>query len=362
MLREIVAVICVAFGITAASTPAVAQSTAFTYQGELRQGATLAGGLHDLRFRLFDAASGGAQFGTTACVNNVRVIDGRFTATIDFGQQFATAAGRFLEIEVRADTGLDCGNTSGFVVLTPRQALTASPLANHAKSAFALDAADGSPANAVFVDNSGKVGVGTTAPTHTVHIASSAPTLALQDTDSTTQQVGYISYRDSANAERAWIGYGTVGSQVFSIVNARPTGHIALLPFAGGNVGIGTEAPAAKLDVRGDIRLGSRGELRAASSEENLRLVRGSVYSDGTVEYGAGFTSTRISEGTYEIRFTPPFARTPTVIAQAAHNYPADMCWATVYGEGPGNAYVHLRTSRTNWVDAAFSIIIMGPR
>jgi hypothetical protein len=92
------------------------------------------------------------------------------------------------------------------------------------------------------------VGIGTTAPTHTVHIASPTPTLALQDTDSTTQQVGYISFRDSANSERAWVGYGTPGSPDFSIVNARSGGNIVLSPFSGG-VGIGTSTPSRRLTV-----------------------------------------------------------------------------------------------------------------
>ena len=52
------------------------------------------------------------------------------------------------------------------------------------------------------MDNDGKVGIGTSAPTHTLHIASPAPTVALQDIDSTTQQVGYINYRDAGNVER----------------------------------------------------------------------------------------------------------------------------------------------------------------
>lgn len=242
-----------------ACSTAQAQSTAFTYQGQLKNGSAPATGVFDLRFRLFDAASGGVQVGATQCVDNVAVTLGLFTATIDFGQQFAVPGGRFMEIEVRADTGLTCATTTGYTVLTPRQALTATPLANHAKSAFALDAADGSPANALIVDNSGNVGIGTATPTHPVHIANAAPTIALQDTDSTTQQVGYVSYRDSANAERAWVGYGTVGSPDFSIVNARATGKIVLQTFGGGgevylptdNLGIGVANPAVKLHIGG---------------------------------------------------------------------------------------------------------------
>lgn len=235
----------------ALASPCLAQSTAFTYQGELTAFGANAFGPHDLRVRLFDAASGGAQIGTTQCLDNVAVADGRFIATLDFGQQFAAPGGRFLEIAVRPDTGLSCANTTGFTILSPRQALTAAPLANHAKSAFALDAADGSPVNAVFVDAVGKVGIGTATPTHSVHIATVGPTLALQDTSAASQQAGYISYRDNANIERAWVGYGSPGDPDFSIVNARTGGDIILNTFGGGRVGIGTTAPLYSLHVNG---------------------------------------------------------------------------------------------------------------
>src|SRR5262245_11961878 len=197
------------------ATTAHAQPTAFTYQGQLSDGGVPANGLHDFRFRLFDAASGGAQVGTAQCVDNLLVTGGAFTATVDFGNQFTTPAPRFIEVDVRRDTGLNCSNGAGFTTLTTRQLIAAAPLATHAKSAFSLDAANGSIANAVFVDNAGRVGIGTTAPTHSVHIASAAPTLALQDTDSSGssggQQVGYVSYRDSGNVERGWVGYGSAG-------------------------------------------------------------------------------------------------------------------------------------------------------
>jgi hypothetical protein len=267
-LRRIAFVIALAL----APIPALAQSTAFTYQGELRQGGAPSNGTFDLRFKLFATTNEGLQIGATLCANNVPVADGRFTALIDFGPAFVTTASRFLEIEVRSDTGLDCSNAGGFITLSPRQALTAAPLASHAKTAFSLAAADGSPADAVTVDNNGQLGIGTAAPTHSVHIANAVPTLALQDTDSTGtsggQHVGYISYRDSANAERGWIGYGTIGDPDLSIVNARPSGDIVLSPFGGGKVGIGTSTPLSTLHVAGTARI-----------DDNL-TAKGKIFTD----------------------------------------------------------------------------------
>lgn len=116
--------------------PAQPLTTAFTYQGELRVSGTPSSGLHDLRFRLYDAALGDTQVGPTLCSDNVALAEGRFTAELDFGSQFEGRQ-RFLEIDVRADTGLGCGNAAGFVTLGPRQPLTASPYA-----IFALNAAN----------------------------------------------------------------------------------------------------------------------------------------------------------------------------------------------------------------------------
>src|SRR5262249_44190174 len=66
-----------AWAVTAhAQTPL---GTAFTYQGRLEDSGSPASGLHDLRFRLFDATSGGAQVGATICADNVNVVGGLFT-------------------------------------------------------------------------------------------------------------------------------------------------------------------------------------------------------------------------------------------------------------------------------------------
>ena len=163
------------------SAAALAQSTAFTYQGDLKTGAAPANGLHDFRFRLFDALTAGTQIGTTQCADNVSVSNGAFTVTLDFGQQFASTSPRFLEIQTRTDIGQPCVDDFRYVLLTPRQQCTAAPLANRANSAFALSAPDGSPANALVVDNNGSVGIGTATPSSALHIRQvGGPALLLQ--------------------------------------------------------------------------------------------------------------------------------------------------------------------------------------
>jgi len=106
------------------------QGSAITYQGELRSGGVPAVGAFDLRFRLFDAASGGNQVGITLCADNVSVVDGRFVVTLDFGSVYTDA--RFLAIEVRVDAGQACDNAAGFTPLAGRQPLTPAPAATYA--------------------------------------------------------------------------------------------------------------------------------------------------------------------------------------------------------------------------------------
>jgi len=142
-------------------------TTAFTYQGELSNASAPADGAYDLRFSLFDAASGGAQVGTTLCVDNVQVVSGRFIVQLDFGSQYAGQQ-RFLEVRVRADSGQACANTTGYTTLTPRQPLTAAPYANYATgagtAAIATTAANASQLNgqaASFYTNAANLTTGT---------------------------------------------------------------------------------------------------------------------------------------------------------------------------------------------------------
>lgn len=116
---------------------------AFTYQGRLKVDGSPANGVYDLQFALYDQLNGGTQQGGTVCADNVAVAEGLFTQVLDFGAQFAGQE-RFLEIAVRADSGLNCGNLTGFVALSPRQALTGTPYSHFALNADQVDGQDSS--------------------------------------------------------------------------------------------------------------------------------------------------------------------------------------------------------------------------
>jgi hypothetical protein len=81
-------------------------------------------------------------------------------------------------------------------------------------------------------------------------IASTSPTLILKDTDNLgtgVGQTGFISYQDSGNTERGFVGFGSVSSNNFTINNSK--GDIVLTPT--NNVGIGNTSPTYKLHVSG---------------------------------------------------------------------------------------------------------------
>jgi hypothetical protein len=115
------------------SEAAPAQSTAFTYQGELNSSGAPADGDFDLRFGLFPAAAGGTQIGSDQTVSAVEVAGGVFTVQLDFGVGAFPGADRFLEIEVRP------AGSGSFSTLAPRQQISSSPYAIRTLSAAAAD-------------------------------------------------------------------------------------------------------------------------------------------------------------------------------------------------------------------------------
>ena len=120
---------------SALCVPAVAQNTAFTYQGRLNDNGSPATGSFDLRFVLFDSAAAGNQVGSSIIHSAVATTNGLFTAVLDFGPGAFAGSGRWLEIGVRTNGG------SMFTTLNPRQALLPSPYAIYSSSAATANTA-----------------------------------------------------------------------------------------------------------------------------------------------------------------------------------------------------------------------------
>lgn len=132
MRRTVVSALATLLAAASLTLSAYAQqsSTAFTYQGFLRDNGAPANGTYDFRFALYDDATGGNQIGSVVFVEDVTVADGLFTVEVDFGTApFNTGARRWIEIGVRPGN-----NTGGHSLLTPRIELTPVPYALYAQN------------------------------------------------------------------------------------------------------------------------------------------------------------------------------------------------------------------------------------
>lgn len=110
--------ICAAF-LLLSGAAIFGQTSAFTYQGRLTDGAAAGNGTYEMEFKLFDAVAGGAQVGATVTNTNVAATNGIFTVTLDFGASpFLAGANRFLEIAVKKPS------EAVYTTLAPRQQLT----------------------------------------------------------------------------------------------------------------------------------------------------------------------------------------------------------------------------------------------
>jgi hypothetical protein len=107
---------------------ALAQSSAFNYQGRLTDAGASASGNFQFQFKLYDAVSGGNQIGVMTDVP-VTVTNGTFSVALDFGAAAWSGDNRFLEIAVRKTAG------DAYTILTPRQKINTAPYATKANAA-----------------------------------------------------------------------------------------------------------------------------------------------------------------------------------------------------------------------------------
>jgi len=130
--------VCLIAGLMPIAAYAGAQpGSAFSYQGQLRQNGIPFNGVVDLMFTLFDVAD--SPVGDPLVVPQVSVLNGLFAVELDFGAEAFQGPSVLLEVAVRAPS--DPSNTAPFIPLSPRQNITAVPLAIdalHARSVSEL--------------------------------------------------------------------------------------------------------------------------------------------------------------------------------------------------------------------------------
>ncbi len=309
----LMAMIIVFTAIPASSAPL---GTGFTYQGRLDSNGLPINGVVNLRFSLWDAAgtgsppSGGNQVGTTQPVQNVAVANGVFVVLLNDAGQFGANAfdgqARFLEIQVCSDPTCTTVTT-----LSPRQPLTAVPYALRALSpdGNSLDASDGNPVDALYVNSIGRVGIGTTAPQVAVHVFS---------TDSVSQRIECMGGVNSwskiefANLNGRWdvgTSRGYNGDQLYFFRQGQTTSALAL-------------QPDGTIYAPGTIRMGASGQYIPAGGEENLRILRGSIHLTGNILAGSGFTVSVAGDKTYTIHYNTPFSDAPTELVFSGDGTP----------------------------------------
>lgn len=173
--------------------------------------------------------------------------------------------------------------------------------------------------------------------------------------------VGFYTDGTPGSDRAGWLGYSHDGVSNFTIHNEKPNGDIILIPTR--NVGVGTSTPSAKLDVRGDIRLGSTGNLFAMGSVENLRTIVGRVSASGNEDQGNGYTITKGGNGVYTIRFIQPFASAPVVVATMYNENEHIVSVSTVTSLScQVNSRDMFGVNAGDLQDAAFTFIAIGER
>jgi hypothetical protein len=269
---------------------AAPMGTAWTYQGRLMDANVPADGPYDLQFALFpDPVLNIGQIGPPIEVNDIDIIDGYFTVELDFGNVAFKGDARWLQIGIRP-----WDSEERHTILSPRQEVTPTPYALYAQNAN-TDNDWMVSGGYMYSIPSGKIGIGTTTPASSLEVVSPVDTHGIRVTSNyipihaiRTPPTGTWpaiqgdcnSLYNGASAIRGKILSTTPGSLSAGVYGYNSgegsngvgvRGHhvgsgtgvygqcdngfggyfIGAKNYFGGNVGIGTTTPDAKLEIDG---------------------------------------------------------------------------------------------------------------
>lgn len=363
--------------------------TDLIYQGNLSSPGMPAVTTADFQFTLHDALNDGALVGAMVPKDNVAIINGVFALSLDFGATAFSGNARWLQVAVRSPAG-----TGNFTTLTPRQPITSTP-----HSTYSLQT------RGLVVDDSGRVGIGVSpAPAFNTKlevggnvIVPSNSGFFVRNAGGTANAAGFVA---DINQDLSLIAGGT--PQMYLDADGRvgvgevhPFGKLHVKTSSSGAPALALEGPGnatlqfypqgqGNILTSGDIGFpvnnnstlfirnfdpagkiaftGVEGTRFPATGKEDLRIIRGFVIGDGTVDYGTGFTVNRIEEGRYVINFDTPFAEFPVATANTV-SVGFSSCFIEFSGIGPASIGLHVvRRSDGDLVDGHFYFIAIGPR
>ena len=100
---------------------------------------------------------------------------------------------------------------------------------------------------AVRIDSSGNVGIGTTSPAYRLGVQTTTTNIAQFDTTGTT--AGLITFSDANTASSNTVRLGSIGNDLAFYTNTAGAGAERMRIDSAGNVGIGTSGPSDLLDI-----------------------------------------------------------------------------------------------------------------
>jgi hypothetical protein len=252
------------------------QTTAFTYQGQLRDGGTNAGGTYGMAFKLFDAVANGNQVGSTL-TNSVVLVNGLFSVNLDFGNVF-DGGGRWLDITVQAVNGAP-------ETLVPRVHVLPSPYALFATKAASL--ANGTVQNPTFF--------GTTDLTPLNLSVNNQPALRIQPFTNTANVIAGYSGNTVSNGFTGATIAGGGASVLPELVDGLPSPNLVGANYATVGGGARNTASGIGSTVPGGIQNVAAGKFSfAAGNGANAVHDNSFVWSDST--NAGGFSSTTNKE------------------------------------------------------------------